>query len=203
MNVINFRNRLLSLLIGEFEKYIPQFKPYSIDYQMVVYASKDLEIWLKVKLNTSDDRMIYKTLREYSMNNPRDLRISINFWVGMWLKKWRERVRILSRKFKMPKKYAEKLREARRIYRRMDYRSELKSMAVKKLVNQGEICMVEFIAENLIIEEIAKRIQKSNRKSHIVGLDPLSLYNAISDRIERLSREKGPLVYLNIKPNIF
>ncbi len=203
MNAINFRNRLLSLLIEEFEKYIPQFKPYSLDYQVVVYASKDLETWLKVKLNTNDTRMIYKKLKEYFMKNPRDLKISMNFWVGMWLKKWRERVRILSTKFKVPKKYAEKVKKARTIYKHMDYRSELKNIAIKKLVNQGEICMVEFIAENLIIEEIAKRIQKSNRDSHTVLIDPLSIYNAINSRIARLSRDKGPLVYLNIKPNIF
>jgi len=203
MSVINFRNRFLSLLIREFEKYIPQFKPYSLDYQMVVYASKDLETWLKVKLNTNDSRIVYKTLREYLMNNPRDLKVSINFWVGMWLKKWRERVRILSTKFEMPKKYVEKIRKARKIYKHMDYRHELKSIAVKKLVNQGEICMVEFIAENLILEEIAKRIQKSNKDSRFIVLDPLSMYNAISSRIMRLSKEKGPLVYLNIKPNMF
>ncbi|MCD6465156.1 hypothetical protein J7L27_02175 [Candidatus Bathyarchaeota archaeon] len=203
MSVINFRNRFLSLLIREFEKYIPQFKPYSLDYQMVVYASKDLETWLKVKLNTNDSRIVYKTLREYLMNNPRDLKVSINFWVGMWLKKWRERVRILSTKFEMPKKYVEKIRKARKIYKHMDYRHELKNIAVKKLVNQGEICMVEFIAENLILEEIAKRIQKSNKDSQFIVLDPLSMYNAISSRIMRLSKEKGPLVYLNIKPNMF
>ena len=203
MSVINFRNRLLSLLIEEFEKHIPQFKPYSLDYQIVIYASKDLEMWLKVKLNTNDNRIVYKTLREYYMNNPKDLKVSINFWAGMWLKKWRERVRILSTKFEIPKKYAEKIRKARKIYRHMDYRSELKNIAIRKLINQGEICMVEFIAENLIIEEIAKRIQKSNKNSRFITLNPLSMYNAISNRIARLSKEKGPLVYLNIKPNMF
>jgi hypothetical protein len=63
--------------------------------------------------------------------------------------------------------------------------------------------MVEFIAENLIIEEIAKRIRKTDKNVIPIAPDPLSIYNAVSARITRLPKEKGPLVYLNIKPNIF
>ena len=75
-------------------------------------------------------------------------------------------------------------------------------MAVRKLVDQGEICMVDFIAENLIIEEIAKRLRKTDKNIPPAALDPLSIYNAVSNRIARLPKEKGPLVYLNIKPNM-
>ncbi|MEM2939284.1 MAG: hypothetical protein QXU95_03295 [Candidatus Bathyarchaeia archaeon] len=203
MSAINFRNRFLSLLIKEFESYIPQFKPYTLDYQMVVYASKDLETWLKVKLDTDDSRIVYRKLEEYLKSKPADLKTSINFWAGMWLKKWRERVRVLSTKFELPPDYVENIRRARRIFQDMDYKSELKSIAVRKLVNQNEVCMIEFIAENLIVEEIAKRIQKTSKDTKLIVLDSLSMYNAISARIARLPKERGPLVYLNIKPSVF
>ncbi|MEM2341780.1 MAG: hypothetical protein QXX94_05270 [Candidatus Bathyarchaeia archaeon] len=203
MSAINIRNRIFSLLIEEFENYIPQFKPYTLDYQMVVYASRDLETWLKVKLNTEDNRIIYKNLENYLKNEAADLRVSLNLWASMWLNKWRERVRVLSTKFEMPSDYMEKVRKARKIYQDMEYKFELKNMAIKRLVNQGELCMIEFIAENLIIEEIAKRIQKTDKNALLPMLNPLSIYNAVSARIARLPKEKGPLVYLNIKPNIF
>lgn len=204
MSVMNFRNRLFSLLIEEFESHIPEFKPYTLDYQLVLYASRDLETWLKVKMNTDDNRVVYGSLEEYLRSKPRDLKISINFWAGMWLKKWRERVRVLSTKFEMPPDHAEKIRRARKLYQEMDYRDELKNMAIRKLVNQGEICMVDFIAENIIVEEIAKRVQKIDKNVIMpLVLDPLNIYNSISGRIMRLSKERGPLVYLNIKPSIF
>lgn len=203
MSAINFRNRLLSLLIEEFESHIPQLRPYTLDYQLILYASKDLETWLKVKLNTDDNRVIYESLERYLKSKPEDLKMSINFWAGMWLKKWRERVRVLSTKFKMPPNYTEKIHKAKKIYQEMDYKGELKSMAIRKLINQGEICMVDFIAENIIIEEIAKRVQKIDKNITPIVLDPLSIYNSISSRIMRLSKDKGPLVYLNIKPNMF
>lgn len=203
MSAVNIRNRIFSLLIKEFENYIPQFKPYTLDYQMVVYASRDLETWLKVKLNTEDSRIVYKNLENYFKNEAAGLRVSLNLWAGMWLNKWRERVRVLSTKFEMPPDYMEKIKRARKIYQDIEYKSELKNMAVRRLVEQGELCMIEFIAENLIIEEIAKYIQKTDKNASLPVLNPLSIYNAVSARISRLPKEKGPLVYLNIKPNIF
>ncbi|MEM2352077.1 MAG: hypothetical protein QXT26_06685 [Thermoproteota archaeon] len=203
MSAMNFRNRLFSLLAEEFGNYIPQFKPYTLDYQMVVYASRDLETWLKVKLEVEDARTVYRRIEEYFKREPADLRTSINFWAGMWLKKWQERVRVLSTKFEMPKDYIENIRIAKKAYQHMDYKTDLKDMAVRKLIKHGEICMVEFIAENLIVEEIAKRIRKPSKDANIIAIDPLRIYNAISARISRLPREKGPLVYLNMRPNVF
>lgn len=202
MSAINFRSKLFTLLVKEFETFIPQFKPYTTDYQLVVYASKDFETWLKVKMDIDDIRVIYKRLEEDLRNNPRDFRTSLNFWVDMWLKKWRERVRILSTKFEMPQDHVERIKRARKILQEMDWKNELKTMIIKKLVEYGEVCMIEFIADNLVVEEIAKRLQRAN-KDAIVALDPLSIYNAVSSRIMRLPKERGPLVYLNIKPNLF
>ncbi|MEM2167315.1 MAG: hypothetical protein QXR74_02985, partial [Candidatus Bathyarchaeia archaeon] len=103
----------------------------------------------------------------------------------------------------MPKNHLENIKTARKLYQHMDYRQDLKDIAVRKLIKHGEICMVEFIAENLIVEEIAKYIQKAGKESRIIAIDPLKIHNALSARIARLPKERGPLVYLNIKPNIF
>lgn len=202
MITVDLRSRIFSLLAKELENSIPQFKPYTFDYQVVVYASKDLETWLKVKMNTDDSRIIYRRLEEWFRDNPEDLKISVNFWANMWLKKWRERVRVLPTKFELPQDYVERVKKARKIFQDLEYKSDLKNMTVRKLVMQGEICMTEFIADNLIIEEIARRIQRGGG-NNILMLDPLHIYNAVSSRIARLSKERGPLVYLNVRPNIF
>jgi len=202
MTAVNFRSKLFSLLAKELENFIPQFKPYTLDYQVVVYASKDLETWLRVKMDVDDNRVIYKRLEELSRSNPRELKVSVSFWANAWLKKWRERVRVLSKGFEMPRNRIERVREARRILQKMEFKDELRNIVVKKLIDQGEICMTEFIADNLIVEEVAKRIQRANKGSIII-LDPISIYNAVSVKVMRLSRERGPLIYLNIKPNIF
>lgn len=154
-------------------------------------------------MDTDDNRMIYESLEEEFRTKPNDLRFSINFWSGMWLKKWRERVRVFSPKFEIPKNHIERIEKAKKIYQNMDYRIELKKMAIRKLINYGEICMVEPIAENLIIEEIAKYVRKESENSIVIAINPLSLYSAVNSRIARLPEERGPLIYLNIKPNMF
>lgn len=201
MSAVNLRNKLFSLLAKEFESSIPQFKPYTTDYQMVAYASKDLETWLKIKFNIEDTGILYKKVEEICREKPMDFKVSISFWADNWLKKWRERVKILSTKFEEPRENAERIKRAKKLYQEMSWRNELRRMVIKKLIEHGEICMVEFIADNLIVEEIARRLQNANDR--LVALDPLSIYDAVSSRITRLSKERGPLVYLSIRPGLF
>lgn len=202
MNVMPLRSRLFSFLARELEALIPQFKPYTTDYHVVAYASKDLETWLKVKMGIEDAGLLYKRIEEMSRERPEDLKAMLSFWANIWLSKWQERVRIQPAKTEESKEHAEKIRRARRILQEMEWKDDLKNMVIRKLIECGEVCMTEFIAENLIVEEIARRLHRADDKS-FVAPDPLSIYNAVSLRIMRLSREKGPLVYLNIKPGLF
>jgi hypothetical protein len=63
--------------------------------------------------------------------------------------------------------------------------------------------MANFIAENLIIEEITRRLRDRKWDSNAFRLDPIDIYNTLSRRISGLSKEKGPLVYLRVKPYMF
>ncbi|MEM1883193.1 MAG: hypothetical protein QXE14_01165, partial [Candidatus Bathyarchaeia archaeon] len=107
MSAMNFKSKLFSLLAKEFESFIPQFKPYTTDYQMVAYALKDLENWLKVKMGIDDNKLIYRRIEEIYEKSPREFKASLNFWADMWFRKWRERVRILSTKLEEPKEHIE------------------------------------------------------------------------------------------------
>jgi len=200
MRLLTFRKRLSSLLAKEIEAYLPQFEPYTSDYQMVLYACRDLETWIECKWCTDGERDVYEKLQESSEDEPDAFRSFLSFWAGCWLEKWRERVGILPTKPKLPTRILETLREAKRIYRAMEYGKELKKMVIQKLVREGEICMAETIAEHLIIQEIAGRIQNVDVDSKREDVDALDIFNCLSYRISALPKERGPLVYLNMKP---
>jgi len=200
MSFLTFKGRLLSLLAGEFEVHIPEFKPYTLDYQMVVYASRDFEAWLKAKWDIDDNHAVYEKLEQTIEKEPKDFKAFLNFWVGLWLEKWRERVKFLSSSPKIPPSHLERIRKAKKIWEGMEHRKELRKMVTRKLMNHGEICMVEAIAENLIIEEIARRIRSTADVQEHILVDPLNILNNLSCRIDRLSKEKGPLIYLNVRP---
>lgn len=142
-----FRSKLLSLLVEQFETSVPQFKPYTVDYQMVVYACKDLETWLKVKWQVDDYKQLFEKLEVSLKDDPRDFGAFLSFWACLWLEKWRERVKVLSTKPEMPPNYMDKVKEARKLYLEMDHKKELKRMVAGKLLSRSEICMVELIAE--------------------------------------------------------
>ena len=196
------RGRLLSLLVEEFESRIPQFKPYTLDYQMVVYACRDLEAWLKDRWQIENRKTLFERIEKYVRNEPGHFRIFLRFWFEMWLEKWQQRVQVLSSKPKVPLSYIEKIKRARKIYKDLNHRKDLKRTVARKLSCYKEICMTDLIAENLIVEEIAKRIGGPNKHpdtDKFVYLNLIDILNAVSSRISRISKEKGPLIFLNIK----
>jgi len=202
MGLLSLRRRIISLLAEELKEYIPQFEPYSADYQMVVYASKDLEEWMRYKWSLNNGAF-YETLGRIIEDKYDEFHIFLKSWVSVWLDKWRERVRLLHTKPKLPPNVMKRLKEAKRIYQKSEFKRELKELLTKKLIRHGEICMAGFIAENLIIEEITRRLRDVKPDSNNVKLDPIDIYNSLSRRIFSLSKEKGPLVYLRIKPYMF
>jgi len=203
MGLLALKKRLLSLLTEEIKVYIPQFEAYTSDYQMVVYACRDFEEWMKCKWDIKSHHRLYEKLEETLDHEPKDFKVFLNFWVGCWLEKWRERVKVLSTKPKLPPNVLKRIRKARKFYREMEHGNELKEMVIRKLIRHGEICMTQVIAENLIIGEIAKRIGSMNGSSRFVNVQPIDIFISLSYKISRLSKEKGPLIYLNIKPYMF
>jgi len=202
MAFLSLRRRIVSMIAEELKEYVPQFEPYSADYQMVIYASKDLEEWIKHKWSLNHGAF-HETLENVMEDNREEFRIFLKSWIGTWLEKWRERVRLLHTRPKLPPKVRERLKEAKKIYKKSEFKRELKDLLIKKLIRQGEICMASFIAENLIIEEITRRLRDTGADSKSFMFDPMDIYNSLSRRISNLSREKGPLVYLRIKPYMF
>ena len=201
MKIFSLRRRLNSILAEEMKNRIPQFEPYSSDYQMVVYASKDLEEWIKQKLSLIGGS--FCDALEGMMYDERDEFLTfVKSWITIWLGKWRERVKLLHTKPRLPPNAEKRIKEAKKIYGRLEFRKELKNLMTSKLISQGEICMASFIAENLIVEEIARRLRNPNVDPKSLKLDPIDIYNALSRRVSEIRKERGPLIYLRIKPNL-
>ena len=202
MGLISLQRRLISLLAEELKEYIPQFEPYSADYQMVLYASKDLQEWMKHEWSL-EGVSFYESLERLVRERSHEFRVFLKPWVSKWIEKWRERVKLMHTQPKLPENVQKKIMEAKKIYRRFEFGRELKALIIRKLIRHGEICMPSFIAENLIIEEIAKRMKNAKPSLSNIELDPMDIYSSLSDRISRLPMEKGPLIYLRVKPRVF
>jgi len=193
--------RLFSLLAEEIVDYLPQFEPYSADYQMVVYACKDLKEWLKWKLGIETLREVDEKIEEQLEKDPETFKSLLKCWTSLWVTKWKERVEVLANAPKPPQDIQKRINDARSLLRNTEHRKELKQLVTQKLLSQGEVCMVSFIAEQLITEEIAKCSISLNPAQDVTQISLLDIFNSLSSRISKLSTEKGPLIYLSIKPH--
>ena len=81
---------------------------------------------------------------------------------------------------------------------------ELKKMVMQKLINEGEVCMAELIAENLIIEEIAYRLNINGGKTPTdkSTLEPWHILQQVLPRVKRLRTRKTPLIHLKLMMDV-
>ena len=166
---------------------------------MVVYAYRDLVCWFMIRQGIKSFRRAHTQLEKYYRKNPKELDLFLGIWSNLWLKKWRERVKILKKKVKIPEDYLCRLKKARKLYRRMNRKEDLKEMILQRLLRRNELSMTAFIAENLIIGEIARHIHSNEKKGILQkSIEPFDILMSLSPRIRKIIKEKGPLVYLQM-----
>jgi hypothetical protein len=182
-------SNLFFWLIKELKNQIPGFDPFNQDRILLANAYKDLKTFLKIKKKLAEKK-------------PIESKAFLKVWVSQWLTKWRQRVSIFQRKLKQSKHCQKCKIRAQKYYRKMKNKKDLRDMVIRKLINNGEVCMPDTIAKNLIINEIARHYQKSgSRESDALNL--LEILNRLTLKIKRLKKEKGPLLHLRYKTKGF
>lgn len=155
---------------------------------------------MKVKWKAADTHQLRITMLKAAENRSEEAKAFLKVWVGQWLGKWRERVRLFQRMPKRSKRHFRSLRKAKKVYKEIKKRQELKRLIVQKLISQGEVCMAGLIAENLIIEEIARQLTRGSGKKSMknIGLNPAEILPGVLSKAKTLSDRKTPLIYLKI-----
>lgn len=196
------RKQFISILAEKMKGYLPKLDNYSFEYQMVGYAYRDFEEWMKFKWNLFRKQDIYNLLEQSWEKNPEELKALLNIWASLWLEKWKKRVKLVFSKPKISAEVFNRIKGAKSFYNNMEQKKELKNLLTRMLIGKNEICMTEFIAENLIIEEIAKTHRCYNCRLTNHKITPFELFKRLSYRIMLMSNETGPLIYLNVKPHV-
>ena len=81
---------------------------------------------------------------------------------------------------------------------------ELKKMIVQRLINKGEVCMADLIAESLIVEEIAFRLRMNGGQMppDKAVLEPLDILQQVSARVKSLTERKTPIIHLKLLSDV-
>jgi hypothetical protein len=193
---------IMSWLARELEKEIPDLDIYGLERRLLDFAYLDLETSLTEKLRTANFVDIDEALNDETCQE--EIKAFLKIWTKQWLEKWRERVTFCQRMPQFSLDHLKNKKKATKIFKRMENGQELEQMVVQKLINYGEVCMPELIAENLIIEELAFRLKMNRGKTpkDKTLLDPWIILQEVSPRVKSLAERKTPLIHLKLMTDV-
>jgi len=189
---------IMPWLAKELKKEIPDLDIYGSERRLLDFAYQDLETCLNVECNDIDFEDIEEALDEDGRQD--EIKAFLKIWTKQWLEKWRERVTLCQRMPQFSLEHLKTKAKAKKIFKRMENGQELKKLIVQKLVNEGEVCMAELIAENLIIEEIAYLLKMNGGKTPTdkTILEPWHILQQVLPRVKMLTERKIPLIHLKL-----
>ena len=189
---------MLPWLAKELEREIPNVDIYGSERKLLDFAFQDLETCLGSECSKVSFDDIKKALNDEA--NQDEIKSFLKVWTTRWLKKWRERVTLCQKIPQISLAHIKIKNRAIKVFKQMEKEKELKRLVVQKLINKGEVCMVNLIAENLIIEEIAQRLKANDKKepTNWTTLDPLEIFQEVVPRINRLAERKIPIIHLKL-----
>ena len=192
----------MSWLARELKREIPELDLYGQERSLLDFAYRDLETCLKLKWRNTNSDELEEALK--AEDRQEEMKAFLKVWTTQWLEKWRERVTLCQKLPHFSVGHLKTKRKAKRIFKRMEKGQELKKLVEQKLINHGEVCMAELIAENLIIKEIAHRLKMNNGKTPTdkIALEPWSIYQALLPRIKRLTERRVPLIHLKLMTDV-
>lgn len=189
---------MLPWLAKELEREIPDVDIYGSERKLLDFAFQDLETCLDSECSKVSFDDIEKALNDET--NLDEIKSFLKVWTTRWLKKWRERVTLCQKIPQISLAHIKIKNRAAKVFKQMEKEKELKRLVIQKLINKGEVCMVNLIAENLIIEEIAQRLKANDKKepTNWTTLDPLEIFQEVVPRINRLTERKVPIIHLKL-----
>lgn len=189
---------IMSWLARELKGEIPELDIYGLERSLLDFAYHDLETCLKLKwrdLNSDEPEEAIK-----AEDRQEEMKAFLRVWTTQWLEKWRERVTLTKEMPQFSLAHLKAKRKAKRILKRMEKGQELKKLVEQKLIDQGEVCMAEMIAESLIIEEIACRLKMHSGKTSAdkIALEPWNILQEVLPRVKRLAERRIPIIHLKL-----
>ncbi len=173
------------------------------DKRVLSIASQDFMNYLKFHWRLTSQNItqpeLTEEIRRYLDEKPEELKEFLNIWSGIWMKKWDERVRLVTEteETQRLKKKHKRLSQVESIWRQLRNRSEIKDIIVEALIRKGEICGTSILAEHLLKNELASKIERKNSTNRLEDL--LDITNKTLTKARHLSRSKGKTIFIIIR----
>jgi hypothetical protein len=187
-----------SCLASQLEKEIPDVDLYGAEKKLLDFAYQDLETCIRLKWNGINSEDIEEALN--NEDKQEEIKAFLKVWTKQWLEKWRERVTLCRKTPRFSLQHIKAKRKATKLFKQMEYKQELKDFVVQKLISQGEVCMPELIAENLVVEQIAFMLKSQNGQSSADkdALKPWQIFCDVLPQVRSLAKRKTPIIHMKL-----
>ena len=189
---------ITSCLATQLEKEIPDVDIYGAERKLLDFAYQDLETCIKLKWKGINSPDIEEALN--NKDKQEEIKSFLKVWTKQWLEKWRERVTLCRKKPRFSLQHLKAKQKATKLFKQMENGQELKEFVVQKLISQGELCMPELIAENLIIEQITFWLKTKGGKTPAGkdALKPWQIFCDVLPQVRRLAQRKTPIIHMKL-----
>jgi len=131
-----------------------------------------------------------------------------DFWAERWLDKWRERVKLVfnSQGAQVFARHERMVRETMPLWRAFPHLPEALELLVDTLIDVGELCFTNLLAESTLRGELLRIKQASRSLEEAVGYvqrNALSLVKSAMEKARGYRQVKGYLVWLKVDDDIW
>ena len=168
---------------------------------MLDVSSADYLNYVKVRrgligLPDSTETAIF-LVEEAFEDNPVEVVKDLSEWLDLWIVKWRQRVRLVLTPSRSGAEAQRIEGLASSVYARLPFISELKDLTVGSLIEVGEVCFTNFLAESMIKNSLAKMLRDAGNERRLLNVlkdNPFLLLDEVLRQVKKLRHYKGPLV---------
>jgi len=173
----------------------PSLDLQDADRKMLQLACKDFGNYMKFNNKTTQYMHFDENLEKLPKEELSELESFLTIWTAKWMKKWQERIKLLignNRKNELSQLY-QTLAKADPILQTIEYKQELIDIVASSLINNGEICCSDILAEHAVKLELAKNHLNISDKAQT-----LTFLNNVLRRANEMAKNSGPLLFIMI-----
>lgn len=166
------------------------------DRKMLQLACQDFTNYIRFTSKSAFNLCSEEKLLEFSKNKPFELEMFLAVWTSMWVRKWQQRVKLFfgERTKNEQNKNFSNIAKTESNWQTLECKQELVDIAKFTLINNGEICGTQNLAENAIKTELSK----SENLKILDKAQALTFMKNVMRRAHEIAKTTGPLMFVEV-----
>ncbi|HUK85811.1 MAG TPA: hypothetical protein VLU95_08100 [Candidatus Acidoferrum sp.] len=188
------------LIAKKIQKISPTLETQGSDKRVLQLAYKDFANYMKFSNKSFYSINFDEKIETISKSDLPELDSFLTIWTGWWITKWQQRVKLFigNNSTKDLKGLKQTYSKAEPLWKNLDCKQELLDMVKSMLINNGEICGADMLAEYAVKMELTKNKLDLKEKQQA-----LTFVNNVTHRVHAIAKTTGPLMFVEVTKSYY